>query len=262
MTSVYVEQLEKSFRDGASNETIPVLFGVSLKIDGPAIVSIVGPNGVGKTTFLRLLAGVLHVDRGTILIDGEPPARSRIGYVPQSNPVFPWRRVEDDIAIPLEILGLPRDERRAHVKRLVKHFSFDLPLERRTHGLSGGQRQLVNLCRALVGPEPPRVLLLDEPFAALDVTARLEFLIHLQRVFSEFKSLVFLTTHQLDLAVLSADMVVPFRNRPVSCADGQVIPVSIPRPRTVELRTSSSFQGILATVENAFRKPSTPGGTE
>jgi len=262
MSSVYIKQLEKSFKDGASNKVVPVLSGVSMKIDGPAIVSIVGPNGVGKTTFLRLLAGVLQPDRGTILIDGEPPPRCRIGYVPQSNPVFPWRRVEDDIAIPLEILGLSREQRRAHVLRLVKEFSFDLPLERRTQGLSGGQRQLVNLCRALVGPEPPRVLLLDEPFAALDVTARQEFLQHLQRVFTEFKPLVFLATHQLDLAVLSADMVVPFRSRPVSCWDSQVILVSIPRPRTAELRASSSFQGILATVESAFRKPSTPGGTE
>lgn len=257
MTSVSVEQIEKGFRDGASNETVPVLSGVSLKIDGPAIVSIVGPNGVGKTTFLRLLAGVLQADRGTILIDGEPPPRCRIGYVPQSNPVFPWRRVEDDIAIPLEVLGLPRDERRSHVMRLVKHFSFDLPLERRTYGLSGGQRQLVNLCRALVGPEPPRLLLLDEPFAALDVTARQEFLDHLQRIFSEFKPLVFLTTHQLDLAVLSADMVVPFQRRPVSCSDEQRISVSLSRPRNPELRTSATFQGLLSSVENAFCKPST-----
>ena len=262
MTSLYVEQLEKSFRDGASNEPVPVLSAVSLKIDGPAIVSIVGPNGVGKTTFLRLVAGVLQADRGTILIDGEPPSRCQIGYVPQSNPVFPWRRVEDDIAIPLEILGLPRNERRAHVLRLVNHFSFDLPLQRRTHGLSGGQRQLVNLCRALVGPEPPKVLLLDEPFAALDVTARQEFLDHLQRIYSEFKPLVFLTTHQLDLAVLSADMVLPFRKRPVNCSGGQLIPVPIPRPRTIELRASSIFQGILAAVETACRKLSTPGGTE
>lgn len=259
-TAVCIDRIEKSYRDGTSNEAITVLAGVTLKIHKPCVVSIVGPNGVGKTTFLRMLAGLVQPDRGTVLINGQPPIRSRLGYVPQGNPVFPWRRVVDDIALPLEILGLSRDERRSHVERLVNHFSFDLPLQRRAHGLSGGQRQLVNLCRALVGPEPPKVLLLDEPFSALDVISRYEFLGHLQRVVSEVNPTVFLTTHQLDMAILTADIVVPFRNRPVVRMDVPPIEVLFARPRTAELRTSAAFQDMLATVERFFDRASMIGG--
>jgi len=253
MAIVVFDQVRKTFRDKLAEEPVAVFESLSLRFESPTIVSIVGPNGVGKTTFLRLLAGILGPDQGKILIDGTDAHKCRIGYVPQSNPVFPWRRIIDDIAIPLEIAGITREQRHAYVQDLVRQFSFDLPLRRRTYGLSGGQRQLVNLCRALLGPEPPKVLLLDEPFASLDPVAREEFLAHLQNIRRDFSLLVFLTTHQLDYAVLASDTVLPFFRRPVALNDGDSIAVNLPYPRTPNTRTGLEFQATLLRIEKVFR---------
>lgn len=252
MTSVVVSHIAKTFHDV---EVVPALADVSLEVHSPAVVSIVGANAVGKSTFLRLLAGLLQPDSGTITVNGISPSHVRVGYVPQSNPVFPWRRVKDDIAIPLEIQRVPLEARRLEAERLVARFSFDLPLNRRSHGLSGGQRQLVNLCRALVGPEPPELLLLDEPFAALDPISRHEFLGHLQRVMADFGLVAFLTTHLIDLAIMSSDLVVPFKSRPVILLEEDVIPISIPRPRTDSVRSSTEFMETLGKIESTFRVP-------
>ena len=252
--SIEIEGLQKVFHDGSSKIMTPVLSNVKLSVNGPSIVSIVGPNGVGKTTFLRLIAGVIEPDEGSILINGIPSVKCRVGYVPQSNPVFPWRRVDDDITIPLEILGVPLNKRRSEAAKIVEQFSLDIPLNKRSYCLSGGQRQMVNICRALVGDDPPKILLLDEPFSSLYFVTKEAFLEQLQKIHDKMKLIVLLTTHQLDFAILFSDIIVPFSTRPVSFTDNDIINVPFARPRSNETKKYSEYKTILGKIENVFNK--------
>lgn len=250
---IILQRVSKSF-PGADGLPLSVLADVSLRLQSPAIVSIVGFNGTGKTTLLRIMAGLLRADSGEVKLDSQSPEQGRIGYVPQSNPVFPWRRIDDDIALPLEIQGVPRSERRRLAAELVGRFSFPLPLHARSNTLSGGQKQLVNLCRALIGNPPPKILLLDEPFSALDPIVRQEFVAHLQAVRKEFNLVILLTTHYLDLAILASDYIVPFRQRPASVTQKDMMPIPFGFPRTSHLRSSAAYQTLLERVENIFEK--------
>jgi NitT/TauT family transport system ATP-binding protein len=245
MAEIVLRGVSKSF-PGADGLPFPVLAGVSLHLESPAIVSIVGFNGTGKTTLLRIMAGLLRADSGELKLDSQSPETGRIGYVP--------RRIDDDIALPMEIQGIPCVERRRQAAELVKRFSFPLPLHARSNTLSGGQKQLVNLCRALIGNPPPKILLLDEPFSALDPIVRQEFVAHLQAVRKEFNLVILLTTHYLDLAILASDYIVPFRQRPASVTQADMIPIPFGFPRNSHLRSSAEYQALLERVENIFEK--------
>jgi NitT/TauT family transport system ATP-binding protein len=231
MSALTVTRIRKTFRDVTATRPLYVLDDVTVSVQAPCIVAIVGPNGVGKSTFLRLLACLLQPDDGSILVNGKPLTETRIGYVPSTNPIFPWRRVDDDISLPLEILGMSRQQRRSYAADLLRQFSSDLSPTRRTYALSSGQRQIVNLCRSLIGPEPPELLLLDEPFSSLDPSARHYLLGLLERVQHQFHALIILTTHDLDSACAVADFVVPFRARPVQFSQEDLVAVPVSRPR-------------------------------
>jgi NitT/TauT family transport system ATP-binding protein len=211
---------------------LPVLDGLDLAVGGGQIVALIGPNGSGKSTLLRVIAGLLASDRGTVTLDGEPITSPdpRIGLVFQEPRLLPWRSAADNILYPLELAGWPRtrsDDRLAELTRLVAldpSVAGNRPAE-----LSGGQQQRVALARALA--LEPGVLLLDEPFSALDALSRERFDLELLRLWEASASTIVMVTHSISEAILVADRVVVLSPRP-----GRVVadvPVDLPRPRSI-----------------------------
>jgi NitT/TauT family transport system ATP-binding protein len=251
MSLIQVNGLAKAFTS-SDGETVEVLKSVSFEVAGPAVVGLLGPNGVGKSVTLRILAGLLEPESGSVKIDGKLPKECRIGFVPPSNPVFGWRRAIDDIAIGLEQSGVPRKERHEYVVDFMKRFSIDLPLHRRTHAFSSGQRQIANLARALVGPTPPEVVVLDEPWAALSPTVREELLRCLESVRQSLNVIVFLAGHSVLDAARACDWVIPLRERPVTVGQQDLIRVDLPHPRSSAVRTRPEFQELLKRFEAVY----------
>lgn len=137
MSVIRLDGLAKSFKT-PDGKGVSVLQSVSFEMAGPTVLGILGPNGVGKSVTMRLLAGLDEPDGGSITIDDRAPKTCQVGYVPAGNPVFGWRRVVDDISMRLELMGIPRAKRHAQVAALLRRFSIDLPLDRRTYALTLG----------------------------------------------------------------------------------------------------------------------------
>jgi NitT/TauT family transport system ATP-binding protein len=211
---------------------LPVLDGLDLTVAAGGIVALIGPNGSGKSTLLRVIAGLLVPDHGRVSLDGDPISAPdpRIGLVFQEPRLLPWRSAADNITYPLELAGWPRprrDERLAELTRLVAletGITTHRPAE-----LSGGQQQRVALARALA--LEPEVLLLDEPFSALDALSRERFDLELLRLWDASAPTIVMVTHSISEAILVADRVIVLSRRP-----GRVvadIPVELPRPRSI-----------------------------
>ena len=224
-----VEGIEKTFAGIASGERRTILGGVSFAAAAGSIVCLLGPSGCGKTTLLRIIAGLEAPDRGRVTV-GERvvggPLRE-IGYITQEPTLLPWRTVLHNVELGLEIAGIPREERRAAAMRhleLVELSGFDGYFPKQ---ISGGMKQKVALARTLaVGP---RVLLLDEPFAALDAQTRnslQEVLLHVQACTGT--TIVFVT-HNVDEAVFLGDAVLCMTAHPARV--GKSVAVDVPHPR-------------------------------
>jgi NitT/TauT family transport system ATP-binding protein len=230
--AVRVEDVSVSFarRDGGR---LAALDGLDLEIDGGEIVALIGPNGSGKSTLLRVIAGLLAPDRGRASIDGDPitAPEPRIGLVFQEPRLLPWRSAADNITYPLELAGWPAVRRAERLETLTELVDLDPSVRaNRPAELSGGQRQRVALARALA--LQPEVLLLDEPFSALDALSRERFDLELLRLWERAGSTIVLVTHSIAEAILVADRVVVLSPRP-----GRVIadlPVELARPRSIE----------------------------
>jgi len=222
-----------------AHEPLVVLERVSLSVPQGAFVCIVGPSGSGKTTLLRLLAGLILPTEGEVIFEGERLVRPRrrIGFVFQESNLMPWRTAVDNIRLPLELQSLPRTEqdRRARVMvELVGLGGFEAALPR---DLSGGMAQRVALARALV--HEPDLLLLDEPFGALDALTRERMAFELLRIWSARPITVVMVTHSISEALLLGDRVLVLGPRP-----GRVrleIDVPFPRPRTLDLAHTPAF---------------------
>jgi NitT/TauT family transport system ATP-binding protein len=209
-----------------------VLDGLDLAVAGGEIVALIGPNGSGKSTLLRVMAGLLRPDRGTVTLDGEPVTEPdpRIGLVFQEPRLLPWRSAADNITYPLELAGWSASRRRDRLDELTELVALDPNvLGNRPAELSGGQAQRVALARALA--LQPGVLLLDEPFSALDALSRERFDMELLALWERAAPTIVLVTHSIAEAILVADRVVVLSPRP-----GRVVadlPVELPRPRSI-----------------------------
>ena len=212
---------------------LPVLDGVDLTIPGGGIVALIGPNGCGKSTLLRVIAGLLAPVRGSARLDGAPIAGPdpRIGLVFQESRLLPWRTAADNITYPLELAGWPVDRRLARLAALTELVGLDPTIAgQRPSELSGGTRQRVALARALA--LEPEVLLLDEPFSALDALTRERFDLELLRLWDRSATTIVMVTHSIPEAILVADRVVVLSPRP-----GRIvadIAVDLSRPRTID----------------------------
>ncbi len=207
------------------------LDGIDLEVAPREIVAIIGPNGSGKSTLLRIVGGLLAADAGTVEIDGRPvvgPDRA-VGFVFQEPRLLPWRDVRSNVAYPLELAGVERAAREARADALLGLVGLDGFAAARPHRLSGGMRQRAAIARALA--LEPSVLLLDEPFSALDALTRERFDIELLDIWARTAATVVLVTHSIPEAVLLADRTVVLSRRP-----GRVVATvtsGLGRPRTL-----------------------------
>lgn len=228
---------------------LPVLGGIDLTVPGGGIVALIGPNGCGKSTLLRVVAGLLRADAGTVRLDGAPVTAPdpRIGLVFQEPRLLPWRSAAANITYPLELAGWSAARRRERLGELSDLVDLDpgvignLPA-----ALSGGTRQRVALARALA--LEPQVLLLDEPFSALDALSRERFDLELLRLWERARPTIVLVTHSIAEAILVADRIVVLSARP-----GRVvadIEVPLPRPRTI---ADLDAAGVTATAREVRR---------
>jgi NitT/TauT family transport system ATP-binding protein len=240
--------LSKAFPN--AHEPLAVLDRVSLSVRGGSFVCVVGPSGCGKTTLLRLLAGLTPATSGEVIFEGEPilHPRRRIGFVFQQSNLMPWRNALDNIRLPLELQARPLAEQRARAGDMVAFVGlsgFEAALPR---DLSGGMAQRVALGRALV--HEPDVLLLDEPFGALDALTRERMAFELLRLWSARPVTVVMVTHSISEAILVADQVVVLSPRPGKVR--LVLDIALPRPRTLELTHTAPFGELARQVRAAL----------
>jgi NitT/TauT family transport system ATP-binding protein len=214
----------------SAGRAVVALARTDLVVEPGQFVSLVGPSGSGKTTLLNILAGLLTPTRGEVTITGENPAGSGspvVGYMTQHDTLLPWRTALKNVAFPLELAGVPKKERTSRAAALLDRVDLADFAGHYPHQLSGGMRQRVSLARALIYGPP--VLLLDEPFGALDSTTRLALHQVLLEVASDLGTTVLLVTHDLAEAVSLSDRVLALAPRPGRVVREYPIPRSGPR---------------------------------
>ena len=216
--------------DGRSGR-VEALRGIDLEVADGEFVAVLGRSGCGKSTLLRMIAGLLPVSSGEITVAGTPVTRPRpdIAMLFQRPALLPWRSVLDNVLLPAEIFGWSRAKHRERARQLLDMAGLAGFEKRLPHELSGGMQQRVSLCRSLLGE--PRVMLMDEPFSALDALTREELSGELQQVHMETGATVVFVTHSIDEAVLLADRVVVLSPRPGRIRE--IVEVAVPRPRTL-----------------------------
>ncbi|NRQ32823.1 ABC transporter ATP-binding protein [Nonomuraea sp. NN258] len=225
---------------------LQALAEVSLRVRRGEFVTLVGRSGCGKSTLLRLVAGLLRPSSGRIAVAGEPVTRPRrdVSVMFQRPALLPWRSVLDNVLLPVELARLDRRPYRERAHELLELAGLSGFDKRLPHELSGGMQQRVSLCRSLI--RDPDVLLMDEPFSALDALTRQELSMELQRIFLARERTIVLVTHSIEEAVLLADRVVVLTPRPGRVR--AVVDVDIPRPRTLG-RTAYADRVTRVTAE-------------
>jgi NitT/TauT family transport system ATP-binding protein len=225
---------------------IDALRDVSFSIDKGQFISIVGASGCGKTTLLRIVDGLTQPTSGQIVIDDRPvrgPGPDR-GFVFQQDALFPWRTVLDNVIFGLEVQGTRKAEARARADRLIELVGLSGFEHHFPHELSGGMRQRANLARALT--IDPDVLLMDEPFAALDAQTREIMQAELLRVWRSNRKTVLFVTHQIDEAVYLADRVIVMTSRPGRIK--AILDVDIERPRALSVKRTPQFLQLVDEI--------------
>jgi NitT/TauT family transport system ATP-binding protein len=224
---------------------------VSFEVAEGEFLCIVGPSGCGKTTLLRLLAGLELPDRGQVCLHAQPVEgpRQEIGFVFQKANLMPWRTVMDNVLLPLQIDHLPPDEAERRASNALQlggltEFAASYPRE-----LSGGMEQRVAIARALA--HEPEILLLDEPFGALDALTRERLNQELLRLWSISRKTVVTVTHDIREAVFLADRVLVLSQRPARVA--AIVPITLPRPRPLSIFYSEAFSALAYEVRQAIQ---------
>jgi NitT/TauT family transport system ATP-binding protein len=243
------EHISHTYSDPSGN--VYALNDISLQLSRESFVCLVGPSGCGKSTLLRILAGLLPPTAGRVLLEGRPITRAqrRIGVVFQKANLMPWRTVHANLSLPLELAGLPASERLQRTEALLDLTGLTGFANAYPGALSGGMAQRVAIGRALI--HNPEVLLLDEPFGALDALTRETMSEELLRMWAKHRKTVLMVTHSIPEAVLLADRVMVMSPRP-----GRLVcdlPVPLPRPRSLDLLHRPDFVALTEQLRRSIR---------
>ena len=246
---IVVSSLEKTYATRGRTQ-VHALAGISVEIAAGEFITIVGQSGCGKTTLLKILAGLLQRSAGSVTLRGQSvdePSRD-IGIVFQDPVLLPWRTVFDNVMLPVEVLDLDRarsGERAMDLLALVGLTGFE---DKYPHELSGGMRQRVAIARALV--HDPSLLLMDEPFGALDAMTREFMNLELLRIWKESGKTIVFITHSIPEAAFLADRVIVMSARPGRIKE--IVEVRLPRPRDLDMMASDEFGVYTRRIRHLF----------
>ncbi|MGE3066210.1 MAG: ABC transporter ATP-binding protein [Hyphomicrobiaceae bacterium] len=229
---------------------VPALVDITLDIQPGEFVSVVGPSGCGKSTLLKLVAGLEEATAGALQVAGRPlnGPPDNLGVVFQRDVLLDWRTILDNVLLSIEFLGRPRAKYRDGALALLNRFGLGGFEHRFPWELSGGMRQRASICRALLSD--PELLLMDEPFGALDAMTRDDLNIELARIWQETRKTLLFITHSIAEAVFLSDRVVMMGKAPGMIVD--IIDIDLPRPRSLASRESSEFIRYVSRIRHHF----------
>ena len=250
-----VEDIVKRFE--TPDGVLTAVDHVSLSVAPGEFVGVIGPSGCGKSTLFNVIGGLLDGYEGTVKVAGERVRgpHPAVGMIFQEESTFPWRNVIDNVGFPLEIAGLPKAERYERARRFVKLVGLDGFERRYPAELSGGMRQRVSMARTLAAQ--PKILLMDEPFAALDEQTRLLLGDKVLQIQQQLKQTTLLITHNITEAVQLSDRIVVMTYRPGKVK--RVVEISLPRPRSSEIVSSEAFGRYVAQIWSDLREEASRG---
>ncbi len=255
---ISVRNVNKIF-PGKEGDVI-ALSGSNLKIASGEFVSLIGPSGCGKTTLLRLIADLEKITSGELLVNHKSPERARLdrdyGYVFQAPVLYEWRTVLKNVELPLEIMGTSASKRKQTASRLLEMVGLEQFKEHYPWQLSGGMQQRVSIARAL--SFSPSILLMDEPFGALDEITREQMQQEVLRLWRETQTTTVFVTHSISEAVFLSTHVVMMSARPGRITE--IIDIDLPQPRNVETRESERFYELVTEVREALRRSEQASG--
>ncbi|MDH5750440.1 MAG: ABC transporter ATP-binding protein [Rhodospirillales bacterium] len=253
---LHIEGVSKTFRSG-NNDDVYALSPFDLSINEGEFVSIIGPSGCGKSTLFNIVGGLEISDTGKVLVDGNQVDGSHhdIGMVFQEESTFPWRTVLDNVAFPLEVAGIGKSERYEKARELIDLVGLAGFEKRVPSELSGGMRQRTAIARTLAFE--PRILLLDEPFAAIDEQTRMLLGEQLLEICAKLKQTTLLITHNISEAIQLSDRLVVMSFRPGTIK--QIIDIELPRPRTTDILGSDAFSHYVGLVWDHLRQEAARG---
>ncbi|MFW1933078.1 ABC transporter ATP-binding protein [Acinetobacter sp. ULE_I046] len=239
------KQLSQVFKHGKNERT--VLNQLDLKIHNREFICVIGPSGCGKSTLSRVIAGLDPYHSGEILVDGQRitgPSPER-GMVFQGYTLFPWKTVKENVMFGPRMKGASQMTAEAHAREWINIIGLDKYENQYPHQLSGGMKQRVAIARALVNE--PKILLMDEPFGALDPHTRQKMQKHLMDLWQNIDITIIFVTHDMDEAILLADRIIALKANPGEIKE--IIEVDLPRPRSLALMATPAFQQLRARVD-------------
>jgi len=250
--AISINNVGKIFNQGAENEVV-ALNDINLTIQPNEFVSFIGPSGCGKSTLLRIVADLLPPTTGTALVNGKTPHQARLdreyGFIFQAATLYEWRTISKNVQLPLEVMGYGAKEREARVQEMLKMVELEKFGDHYPAQLSGGMQQRASIARALAFE--PRMLLMDEPFGALDEFTRHRMNIELLRIWEQTDTTILFVTHSIAESVFMSNRVVVMSARPGRIKD--IIPIDLPYPRTFETREEPAYFEYVTAVRESLR---------
>lgn len=246
---IQVRSVSKTFR--TAKALVPAVENLSIDVAPGEFISLVGPSGCGKTSLMMIIGGLLEADAGRVTIHGREVSGpfTNLGIAFQSAELLDWRTSLENILLQIEMRRLPVQKYRQAALDLLTQVGLDGFADKYPHELSGGMRQRVALCRALV--HDPEILLLDEPFGALDALTRDQMNYDLQRIWLDRRKTAILVTHSIEEAVWMSDRVLVMTPRPTRVAED--IRIDLPRPRNLEMKTTPEFNRYMGHIRDIFK---------